>query len=111
LEKISWNGFDTTDYSFQELTRIIKILHSNKINVIIFSTPYSKEYLSIIPEKDQQFFLSKLNDLNKNLDVPVYHFYDDYEDMDVWYDPTHVVLGKGGTNFTDDIVELILKTI
>ena len=107
---LPWNGFEPTDYNFQELTRIIKILQNNKINVIIFSTPHSNEYLSTIPEEEQQFFLSKLNDF-KNSDVPVYHFYDDYKDMDVWHDFTHVTMEKQGMTYIDDITELILKTM
>jgi len=107
----SWDGFEVSDYNFQQLSKIIGILHDNKIKVIIFTTPHSNEYLNMIPETDKQFFLSKLDDLNKDLDVPVYHFYDAYKDMDLWLDSRHVTVEKEGIIFSENIAELISKSI
>ena len=107
----SWTNFDENNVNFKKLIEIAKILQKENIPLVIFSTPHSKPFLEIIPKDDLRSFQQKFNNLVHDFNIPTHHFYDSYQDLDIWADPTHVISDEKGTIYNQDIIKLIMKMI
>jgi len=99
------------DIDDQTLKKIITDLKKNDIKVILFSTPIPRYYLDRISDSDIEIFTSALDQIADELDVKVYHFYDKYADMNIWYDLRHVSMNKTANIFSSDIAEIISNEI
>jgi len=94
------------------LKTIIKKLHDNKIDIILYITPQERHRLEKIPYPAQ--FTYALNNLtNEYPYLRVYSLWDKYEDMHIWKDYTHVI-NNSPTYFrlySDDIATMILEEL
>ena len=105
------NKINETDDHVQDIIKIINVLHSNNIKVVIFSTPAQHDYLDKISEKDQKTFISKLNNLGNDLDVPVYHSFENFKDLEIWSDLIHITTSKQENRYNELVVDFILKSL
>jgi len=89
------------------LREIIRKLQDNKIDIIIFSMPYTQHYLDTIPEEDKLLFESILKKLSDEYGIPLYFLHEKYTESEIWNGNDHVAVGKLVIN--DDIAKLILN--
>ncbi len=95
---------------FISLKTMIKKLHENKIDVILYITPQDRHRLEKIPYPVQ--FTYALKNITKEYPyLPIYSLWDRYEDMHIWKDYTHVVNNspKFFRLYSDDIAKMILE--
>ena len=94
-----------------DLKRIISTLQDNNIKVVLFSVPYPRALLDELDKSSFEIFTSVLDDISDEYDVPVYHFYDKYADMNIWNDYIHVTLHEDAAIYTSDLKKIILSEI
>ena len=93
--------------SYFALKELIYKLHDNDIQVIIFTTPHLKTWLSNLPEEQKQIFNSMLDDLEKEFDFKVFRLHDKYDSLDIWNDHDHLVANNNKTNFySEEIIKI-----
>jgi hypothetical protein len=101
----------TTNKDLIALKQIIEKLKQNDIKIIIFTTPQHKYYLDLVSDDEKESFNLILDDLQSSTDLQIYSFTDKYSDLDVWRNPTHIVVSKSESVYSDDISQLILGEI
>jgi len=99
------------DLKTKDLKKIISELKKNDIDLILFSTPLSRTYLDEIYKTDIEIFESALQEISDEFDVKVYHFYDKYADLNVWYNISHVSTSQNASIYSTDIADIILNEI
>ena len=99
------------DVDAMTIKKIITTLKKNNIEVILFSVPIPRGYLDKIDNSDIEIFESVLKEISDEFEVKVYHLYNKYADMDIWYDPIHISMDKTAIGFSSDIAEIILAEI
>ena len=92
------------------LKQIIKELKQNEIKIIIFTTPYHKFYVEQEKSRIIQF-----DDIVKSIenyaDLKIYRLDNKYQEMQIWFDITHIAINKNSTLYSDDIANIILIEI
>lgn len=102
---------DVNNLQTDDLKHIISKLKDNNIDVILFSTPFSRIYLETIDEDDIQIFEGKIQKISDKFNVKVYHFYDKYADMNIWSDTSHISINQTSSIYSQDISDIILNEI
>jgi len=110
---IVFTGYENKKENFEayELRRNITFLQNNNLKVVLFSAPHPGVYLDILDDSDLEIFTSVLDDISNEFDIPVYHFYDKYADLNIWEDYNHLSLHKNGTIYSSDLAKIILSEI
>ena len=94
------------------LKELIHDLHDNNIQVIIFTTPHLKTWMSNLPEEQKEIFNSMLDDLEKEFNFKVFKLHDKYDSVDIWNDHDHLVSNNNKTNFySEEIAKILLSEI
>lgn len=93
------------------LKQIIDKLKENNIKIIIFTTPQHKYYLDLVSENEKKSFDLILDDLRNSTGLQIYSLTDKYSELDVWRNPTHIVVSKSKSVYSDDISQIILREI
>ena len=88
---------------------IIELLQKNDVQVIIFVLPQQKYFLDLVPEDDQAIFYASLEEIKSEFNVKIYDLSDDYADLNIWMDHSHVAYNKKSMIFSDDIYKIISK--
>ena len=88
---------------------IIELLQKNDVQVIIFVLPQQKYFLDLVPEDDQAIFYASLEEIKNEFDIKIYDLSDDYADLNIWMDHSHVAYNKKSMIFSDDIYKIISK--
>ena len=88
---------------------IIELLQKNDVQVIIFVLPQQKYFLDLVPEDDQTIFYASLEEIKSEFNVKIYDLSDDYADLNIWMDHSHVAYNKKSMIFSDDIYKIISK--
>jgi len=88
---------------------IIELLQKNDVQVIIFVLPQQKYFLDLVPEDDQTIFYASLEEIKSEFDIKIYDLSDDYADLNIWMDHSHVAYNKKSMIFSDDIYKIISK--
>jgi len=104
-------SYDNETVEADDLKRIITILQNNNIKVVLFSIPYSRALLDSLDDSTFEIFTTVLDDISDEFDVPVYHLYDKYADMNIWNDHVHVSLNKNATIYTSDLAKIVSSEI
>jgi len=97
--------------NFSALKEIIKKLKENDIQVIVYSSPFGKNYLDSMRESDKQIFATFLSIISNEFDIPVYQLHDRYINEQIWYDNSHVALGNNKILHNVDIGQIILDEL
>jgi len=108
---IIFTGYDDEIIEADDLKKVITILQSNNIKVVLFSVPYPRGFIDTLDDSDIEIFTSVLEDISDEFDVPVYHFYDKYADLNIWTDFTHVSINKTAIIYTSDLAQIISSEI
>ena len=90
---------------------IITKLQENNIKVILFTTPQHKYFYDLVATSEKQAFEKIILDLEKSNNLDVYRFTEKYSDLEIWRNPTHIVVSKSASIFSDDIANLILEEL
>ena len=94
------------------LKELIHDLHDNNIEVIIFTTPHLKTWMSNLPEEQKEIFNSMLDDLEKEFNFKVFKLHDKYDSVDICNDHDHLVSNNNKTNFySEEIAKILLSEI
>lgn len=90
------------------LEEIISKLQKHHIKIIIFTTPQSRYFLDTLSNPDKKNFNSILEKISTDCGIRIYQLNDNYTNLNVWNDPTHVTFGGNGTIYSNDISTIIL---
>jgi len=97
--------------NFSALKEIIKKLKENDIQVIVYSSPFGKNYLDSMRESDKQIFATFLSIISNEFDIPVYQLHDKYTKEQIWYDNSHLAQGNSEILPNVDIGQIILDEL
>lgn len=94
------------------LEKIFQKLKQNNIEIIVYTTPYSRAYLDHTnPEMVDEFY-NLLNMLVSKYDIKLYDLQNEYADLEIWAESSHVAYNNNKTTiYADDISKIILKEI
>lgn len=90
------------------LEDIISKLQKHHIKIIIFTTPQSKYFLDTLSDSDKKNFESILQQISDKSGIRIYQLNNNYSNLNVWNDPTHVTFGNNGAIYNNDIARIIL---
>ena len=93
------------------LEEIIIILEKNDIDVILFRTPLTSIYLDWLPNAENVKLTRMINTLSNNLKIPFYDLSENYVDLKIWNDESHVADNVSSLIYSDDISQIILFEI
>lgn len=94
-----------------DLKEIIHKLQENNIKIILFTTPQHKYFYDLVDPSEKIAFEKILTDITKHTDLEIHLFTEKYSDLDIWRNPTHIVVGKDSLIFSEDIANLILEEL
>ena len=92
------------------LNKMIKKLHENKIDVIIFSAPHHKNCIDNLNEKSLKRFDEIIKIIGNNNDINYYYLHNSYRNYDSWYDETHLTF-QNSFPYTNDISKIIITEL
>jgi hypothetical protein len=93
------------------LKEIITKLQENEIKVILFTTPQHKYFYNLVDDSEKVAFKHILTEIDETTDLEIYPFIEKYSDLEIWRNPTHIVVSKSSSIFSDDIAKLILEEL
>ena len=93
------------------LKKIITHLQENNIKIILFTTPQHKYVYDLVATSEKQAFEKIIVELEKSNNLEIYRFTEKYSDLEIWRNPTHIVVSNSVSIFSDDIAKLILKEL
>lgn len=96
---------------FLSLKKIITHLQENNIKIILFTTPQHKYVYDLVATSEKQAFEKIIVELEKSNNLEIHRFTEKYSDLEIWRNPTHIVVSKSASIFSDDIAKLILKEL
>tara|TARA_B110001454_G_scaffold94084_1_gene89538 strand:+ start:123 stop:1085 length:963 start_codon:yes stop_codon:yes gene_type:complete len=96
---------------FLSLKKIITHLQENNIKIILFTTPQHKYFYDLVATSEKQAFEKIIVELEKSNNLEIYRFTEKYSDLEIWRNPTHIVVSNSVSIFSDDIAKLILKEL
>ena len=96
--------------SFNALKKLIHNLHENEIEVIIFTVPHHKNWLTQLPEQQTEIFDGMMDNLEQEFDLKVYRLHDKYDTEGIWIDHDHIIAYDEKTNFYSEEIATILLT-
>ena len=98
----------------RELTNLRKLIskfQENNIEVVIFITPYTKIYLNYIGEFEAANLLQFLEKLSIEKNVKFYSLLDNYTELEIWHDYSHVAKNPATLIYSNDVAEIILQNL
>jgi hypothetical protein len=93
------------------LKDIIKKLQKNNVQVVVFAIPLPHEYTNMLPPETKENFKEILNEIEFDLDLKVYDFTHQYDELSIWADSLHVATVPESIIYTEDVLEMILLEI
>ena len=96
---------------FIDLQEIIKKLKENNIKIILFTTPQHKYFYDLVDTSEKIAFEKILLEIHNTSNLEIHSFTEKYSDLEIWRNPTHIVVSKSASIFSDDIAKLILEEL
>jgi len=93
------------------LKEILNKLDKNNIKVILFTTPQHKYFYDQISQSEKSSFKKILIDITENSHLKIYSLTEKYSDLEIWRNPTHIVVSDSASIFSDDIANIILEEL
>lgn len=93
------------------LRELISKFQENNIEVLIFFTPYTNIYLNYIGESEVANLLQFLEKLSIEENVKFDSLHDDYLELEVWHDYSHVARNPDSLIYSNDVAEFILQNL
>ncbi len=91
--------------------KILEKSTENDIKIIVFVTPQHEVFQNGVPKKVETQFNNVLDEVSKQHNIEIYSFYDRYNGLEIWNNPSHVAVNENAMIFSEDISELILKEV
>ncbi len=93
------------------LKEIIEKLQEKNIKIILFTTPQHKYFYDLVDSSEKIAFEKILIKIHESSGLEIHSFVEKYSDLKIWRNPTHIVVSKSASIFSDDIARLILEEI
>jgi len=93
------------------LKEIILKLEENNIKIILFTTPQHKYLYDLVDISEKKAFEQIIEDLENSNNLEINRFTEKYSDLEIWRNPTHIVVSKSASIFSEDIANLILEEL
>jgi len=93
------------------LKKIIIKLQENNIKIILFTTPQHKYLYDLVSITEKKAFEQIIIDIENSNNLEIYQFTEKYSDLEIWRNPTHIVISKSASIFSNDIANLILEEL
>ena len=94
-----------------DFKEIIKKLKENNIKIIIFTTPQHKYFYDLVDNSEKIAFENILLEIHKDSNLEIHSFIEKYSDLEIWRNPTHIVVSESSSIFSNDIAKLILEEL
>lgn len=107
---INENSINNSD-EIKYLKEIIEKFQKKNIKIVLFKTPHHQYYIENIPEMSIKDYDLVLEKISSEMNVNVYDFFNNYEDLPIWVDLEHVSYNENSSIYTDDVIKIILKEI
>jgi len=101
----------TDNPSILALEKIIDVLSENEIKTVIVFMPRPQEFIDTIPKRDLENYLLFIDKIKTTTPAHVYSLFDDYSNLEIFLDPSHVASTPEGLIYSIDVAEIILKEI
>lgn len=111
VEPIGYIDSSETNDEVIALNQIINKLKNNNIEIVLFTTPYSRIFFDNLSDHNKNTFDNILTDILNKHNIPIYRLEDNYADLNIWYDYNHVAMNPHAIIFTHDIEEILVKVI
>ena len=99
------------DEQIQYFKSILKTYDDEDVKVVIFISPLSDYALESIPVEEKKKFFELLSDIEDEFNVKIYDLSEEYSNLTIWRDPTHVAYNPSALVFSDDIAKIIINEI
>ncbi len=109
IENRTWFKHCNMSENISAINTIISELQSNKIKVVIFTTPLHKLYIESLSDSQKEQFNKLLKDLTKKYNIEIYKFEEKYSELNVWQDPGHISYYENITIYNEGIASMIIK--
>lgn len=93
------------------LYNIINKLEKNNIKVVLFVTPHSEFYLEAYPENQAKIFQEILDDISEKHGIMIHSLYDNYAELNVWHDHTHLAANDNTNFYSKDVAVFIINEL
>ncbi len=93
------------------LKKIIDRLEKNDIKVILFTTPQHKYFYDLVDQSEKIVFEKILLDISEHTYLEIHLFTEKYSELEIWRNPTHIVVSDSASIFSDDIASMILEEL
>lgn len=91
--------------------QIIKQLHDNQIDVLIFVAPLHENYINLVPDDSKNSFKIILTEIKDEFDIEIVDLLHNYKELNVWRDLTHISYNKTSMIYSEDVANAIIKEI
>jgi len=99
------------DEQIQYFKTILKTYDEENIKVVIFISPLSDYAIESIPIQEKNKFFELLSNIKNEFNVKIYDLSEEYANLKIWRDPTHVAYNPNALVFSDDIAKIIINEI
>ena len=93
------------------LKEIIIKFKEKDVKIILFTTPQHKYFYDLVDSSEKIAFEKILTEIHESSGLEIHSFVEKYSDLEIWRNPTHIVVSKSASIFSDDIARLILEEI
>ena len=62
-------------------------------------------------QKEKIAFKNILLEIHKDSNLEIHSFIEKYSDLEIWRNPTHIVVSESSSIFSNDIAKLILEEL
>lgn len=94
----------------QTLKEALVKLQENNIKVVLFVVPHHEYLLSKAPSEYKETFSLVIDDIRKQ-GLPLYNREQDYSDLTIWHDLTHIAVNEKSFVFSNDVAKMILAVM
>lgn len=94
----------------QTLKKTLEKLQKNNIKVVLFVVPHHDYLLSKAPSDYEKIFELVISDIQKQ-GLPLYKRNQNYSNLSIWHDLTHVAVNRDSIIFSNDVAKIILDVI
>ena len=93
------------------LRELISKFQENNVEVLIFFTPYTNIYMNYVGESEVANLLQYVETISLENNVEFDSLHDDYVELEVWHDYSHVAKNPDSLIYSNDVAEFIIQNL